>query len=323
MPGTLDTRRARRTWLAFVFLFALVGISGAARAQTRPDLEKARAAYLARNYPEAEQRLRTLTDPKTGFKERLLLSQARMYLAATLLAQGKKDDAQEVLEQLILEEPTFEPDPLSFPGPVVNTFIDTRASLQERLRQAAANAARLEAERKARAEAERQKQEAWLRQVKTMAEEEKITVHNQRLVAFVPFGAGQFQNRQPILGWVFLGTEAALAIAAGITVPMNAYAARRADEEHLSGDVDKKAQLYVDRQENIRIVNLSLIGAFAAVAIGGIVHANLTFVDRFVEVKKRPLPAVGKTRWTPLLAPRLEPDGRPNGLVLGVAGTTF
>lgn len=142
-----------------------------AHAQSRPDLEKARAAYLGRNYAEAETRLLALTDDKTGFRERLLLSQARMYLGATLLAEGKNEAAQEAFERLILEDSSFEPDPLSFPSNVINTFIDIRATLQDRLRQAAANAAKLAAERKARAEAERARQEAWLRDVKSMAEQ--------------------------------------------------------------------------------------------------------------------------------------------------------
>ena len=120
--------------------FAVVVLGGrTASAQGRVDVEKARAAYLARNYAEAEERLRALVDPKTGLKELSLLSQARMYLGAVLLAQGKRDPAVEVFEKMILEDPAFEPDPLSFPGDVINTFFDVRAQLQEKIRQAAAD----------------------------------------------------------------------------------------------------------------------------------------------------------------------------------------
>ncbi len=306
--------------VVLLVLLGLLAFVPSAHAQSRADLEKARAAYFARNYAEAEDRLRLLTDPKTGFHERLLLSQARMFLGGALIAQGKKDEAQQVFETLILEEPTFEPDPLSFPGDVINTFIDVRATLQERLRQAAANAARLEAERKARLEAERARQEAWLAQIKRMAEEEKITVRNQRIVAFVPFGAGQFQNRQPVLGWIFLSTEAALAVASGVTVPMRAYAASRANEENVNGDVHRTAALYKNREENIRIVNLSLVGAFAAVAIAGVVQANLAFVDEFVETKKRPLPSA---KLTPTFSPLTKEDGALAGASVGITGVLF
>lgn len=94
--------------LVFAAAFVVVVLGGrTASAQGRVDVEKARAAYLARNYAEAEERLRALVDPKTGLKELGLLSQARMYLAAVLLAQGKPDAAAEVLEKMILEDPAF------------------------------------------------------------------------------------------------------------------------------------------------------------------------------------------------------------------------
>src|SRR5688572_8355608 len=171
-----------RRALAGAVFAALILAAPVARADGRAELEKGRAAYLARNWAEAEDRLRALVDPATGLKERPLLSQARMYLGAALLAQGKKEAATDIFEKLVLEDPTFEPDPLSLPGDVVNTFIDTRAQLAERIKNAAVTAAKLEAERKAREEAEREKQRKWLELVKAQAMDEKITVRNSRLV---------------------------------------------------------------------------------------------------------------------------------------------
>jgi tetratricopeptide (TPR) repeat protein len=302
--------------------FAVVLLGGRGRtasAQGRVDVEKARAAYLARNYAEAEERLRVLVDPKTGLKELSLLSQARMYLGAVLLAVGKRDPAVEVFEKLILEDPAFEPDPLSFPGEFINTFYDVRAQLQEKIRQAAQTSARLEAERRAKAEDERRKQEAWLAKIKQMATEEKITVRNNRLVAFLPFGAGQFQNGDAVLGWTFLVTEAALVVGTGITVPMYAYHRGRAEDVASTNDF-RTAQLYQDRADNIRTVNLSFVGAFAALAITGVVQANLAYVPETVETKKRDLPAV--SRIVPMLAPVARSEGSltPDGAILGLRG---
>lgn len=315
-------RALRRLAVAAAFCGVLVG-ARAASAQGRVDVEKARAAYLARNYAEAEDRLRVLVDAKTGLKELSLLSQARMYLGAVLLAQGKRDAAVEVFEKMILEDPSFEPDPLSFPGDVINTFFDVRGQLQEKIRQSAQNAARLEAERRARAEEERRRQEAWLAKVKQMATEEKITVRHNRLIAFLPFGAGQFQNGDRVLGWTLLVSEAACVLGTGITVPMYSYARGRAEDEARSGDLERKAQLYQDRADNIRTVNLSFAGAFAALAITGIVQANLSYVPETFETKKRPLPPV--SRLTPILAPlaRSESSAVPSGVFVGVSGVTF
>jgi len=307
--------------MVVVTTFVIVVLSGrAASAQGRVDVEKARAAYLARNYAEAEDRLRPLVDPKTGLKELALLSQARMYLGAVLLAQGKRDPAVEVFEKMILEDPTFEPDPLSFPGDVINTFFDVRAQLQEKIRQAAEASARLEAERRAKAAEERRKQEAWLAKVKQLAAEEKITVRNNRLVAFLPFGAGQFQNGDPVLGWTFLVTEAVLVVGTGITVPMYAYHRGRA-EDLASANDSRTAQLYQDRADNIRTVNLSLVGAFAAIAITGVVQANLAFVPEKVETRTRELPPLA--RIAPVITPvgRNETSAAPDGATLGIRGT--
>lgn len=305
-----------RRLLATLAFGALMLGSQVARADPRAELEKARAAYLARNWAEAEERTRVLVDPKTGVKDRALVSQGRMILGATLLAQGKKDAATDVFEKLILEDPTFEPDPLGFPSEVVNTFIDTRAQLAERIKNAAVTAAKLEAERKAREEAEREKQRIWLEKVKAQAQEEKITVRNSRLVACLPFGAGQFQNNQPVLGWIFLGTEAALVAGTIVTLPMYLYARQREQEERNTRDIERKADQYDQRADDIQRVNLGLVGAFAAVAAAGIVQANLVFQPEREERKKRDLPPLGH------LSPVVTPLAG-GGAYVGVTGATF
>lgn len=306
-------RALRRLLVAAAFAAVVLG-GRAASAQGRVDVEKARAAYLARNYAEAEERLRALVDPRTGLKELSLLSQARMYLGAVLIAQAKQDEAAQTFENLILGDSSFEPDPLSFPANVINTFFDVREKLQVKIRQNALNQARIEAQRRAVAEEERRQQEAWLARVKQMAQEEKITVRNNRLVAFLPFGAGQFQNGEPVLGWTFLISEAACVIGTGITIPMYTYARGRAQDEARAGDLNRTAALYQDRADNIRTVNLSFAGAFAAIAITGIVQANLSYVPERVETKKRDLPPLGAGLTVkPVFSP----------LFVGVTGTIF
>ncbi len=305
-----------RRLLAIAAFGALTLGASAARAEPRAELEKARAAYLARNWAEAEERVRVLVDPKTGVKDRAIVSQGRMILGASLLAQGKKDAATDVFEKLILEDPTFEPDPLGFPGEVINTFIDTRAQLAERIKNAAVTAAKLEAERKAREEAEREKQRVWLEKVKAQAQEEKITVRHSRLVASVPFGVGQFQNDQPVLGWIFLGTEAALVAGTVVTLPMYLYARRREQEERNGRDIERKADQYDQRADDIQLVNLGLVGAFAAVAVAGVVQANLVFQPEKEERKKRELPPVG--RLSPIVTPLAG-----GGAYVGLTGATF
>ncbi len=290
--------------------------ASAAHADPRAELEKARAAYLARNWAEAEERARVLVDPTTGVKDRAIVSQGRMILGAALIAEGKKEQAADVFEKLILEDPTFEPDPLGFPSEVVNTFIDTRAQLAERIKNAAITAAKLEAERKAREEAEREKQRVWLEKVKAQAQEEKITVRHSRLVASLPFGVGQFQNDEPLLGWIFLGTEAALVAGTVVTLPMYLYARRREAEERNAGDIERKADQYDQRADDIQLVNLGLVGGFAVIAVAGVVQANLAFTPTKEERKHRELPPLG--RLSPVVTPLAG-----GGAYVGVTGATF
>jgi tetratricopeptide (TPR) repeat protein len=287
-------------------------LAGPAHADSRAELEKARASFLARHWQDAEERLRALLDdPKSGLKERALISQARMYLGASLLAQGKKDEAKEVFEKLVLDDPTYEPDPLSFPADAINTYIDVRSSLLEQIRTATQTAARLAAERKAREEAEREAQRIWLEKVKAQAAEEKITVRHSRLVAFLPLGAGQFQNGQPVLGWTFLGTQVAALAGTAVTWGMYSYARHREAEE-LNGD-NQLSEQWHQRAEEIRLANLGFTGAFLVLAAAGIVQANLAFVPESAEKKKRDLPPLElPPRRSELERGRapLEPDAR-------------
>ena len=337
-------RRSRGGTAARIVALGLIALATAtavpARADARADLEKARAAFVARNWVDAEERLRALLDPKNGLKERSLVSQARMYLGATLLAQGKKDDAKETFEKLVLDDPTFEPDPLSFPGDAINTFIDVRSSLLEQIRNAQQTAARLAAEKKAREEAEREKQRAWLEKVKAQAAEEKITVRHNRVVASLPFGAGQFQNGQPILGWAFLGAEVAAVAGTAVTYGMYLYARSRENEElrRPGGDVNQLVPQYHQRAEDLRIANLSFAGAFVVIAATGIIQAHLAYVPESREKKKRELPPLGSrsrlhrdsasmdrplSGFAPIVSPLPGIDGTPAGVYLGVRGLTF
>jgi len=263
-----------------------------AQAQNRAEIDKARAAYLARNYDEAEARLRWLLDPASGAKELWLLSQGRMYLGAVLFARGVHDEAVAFFEKLIADDPSFEPDPLSFPPDVINSFFDVRGRLEERRRQITLDASRLEAQQRALAEEQRRRQQAWLERITRMAEEETIVERRSRWVAFAPFGVGQFQNGKSALGWTFLSAEAACVVGSAVTVPMFAYARARAESEVHAGDLQRQADGYQARANTLQWVNLGFVAAFAAIAVVGVVEANASFVPEKVHVRSRRIPPV-------------------------------
>jgi hypothetical protein len=289
-------------------LIALVLWGGRARADEQSDLAKARAAYEAKNYEDADRRLRAMLDPDTGtLKDAYLRTQARMYLGATLLAEKKQAEASTVFEALLLDEPSFEPDPLSFPTEVVDAFIDTKKRIIDKINQTKAEHARQAAERKVREEEEKRKAAERVRLLERLATEEKVTERHSRWVAMVPFGVGQFQNGQTALGWVFLGTEAALLVASAVTVPFYRDQRAQALDAYVQGDTTR-SQAYFDRATNLRNANAGLDVGFVVVAAIGILHAQLTCVPDPSETKKRPLPTVA-----------VEPQ--KHGAVLGIQGT--
>ncbi len=297
-PGPPMTRvycmrvvRAALVGAAFMLSFESV-----AHADAQADFEKARTAYRAHAYEDAESRFTALLDPRAVEKlEPAVASQARMYLGAAYIAEKRKEDAERVFERLLVEDPRFDPDPLTFPTDVLNDFIDVRSRIRQRLNDAAAAAARLDAERRGREELEKKRQAERLRILEQMASEEQITVRHRRLVAFVPFGAGQFQNGQYALGWIFLGVESALAIGSGVTFIPYTDAINRRNEESRAGDPDHKSDLYASRARTAQIVDWSLVGGLVLVMGGGILQANLAFVPESAETKTRSIPQAKTT----------------------------
>ena len=100
----------------------------------------------------------------------------------------------------------------------------------------------------------------------------------------IPFGAGQFQNDQPALGWTLLGTEAALA---GVSIASaSILASLQAQGTRPNVDVPAlNSRIHIWKQLN----NLTFAG-FALAATAGIVHAQLSYDPSQRIVKQRPLP---------------------------------
>ena len=217
--------RALRSILAPAFasaiLLAACIAGGTARADEQSELDKVRAAYAVQKYDEAEARLRDVLDPKhPALRDPALVTQARMYLAAVLIAKKQPDQATPVFEKILLDDPDFEPDILSFPTEVIDQFIDTRARLRERLNELAQERARKELERKIQEEDAKRREVARVAMLERLAGEEKVTTLSSRWLALVPFGTGQFQNGDRALGWFFLATETACVVGTGVTVPI-------------------------------------------------------------------------------------------------------
>jgi hypothetical protein len=289
-----------------------------AHADARADFEKAKAAFLARNWADAEEKLKALLDPSSGLKERQLISQTRMYLGAALLKEGKRDEAKDALEKLVVDDPVFEPDPLGFPGDAIDLFIDVRSAMLEQIKIAQQTQARLAAEKRARDDAEHEAQRLWMEKVKAQAGEEAITVKHSRLVAAIPFGVGQFQNKQSVLGWIFLGGEVAALAGTVVTYGMYRYATNRRNETYqpfqTNTVTNNLSPQWKNRADDIQVVNLAITAGVVGLAAIGIAQAQLAFVPEAAETKKRDLPPLELPKTTAVIAPI------PNGAIFGASG---
>jgi hypothetical protein len=306
----------------------LLATSGVARAQVdeQGELDKGRNAYLAHQYDQADGRFHDMLDTKNGtLRDKVLVNQARMYWAAVKLAKNQPDAANDLFEELLLSDATFNPDPLAFPTDVVNAFIDARARLRKKIEAIERDKARREAERKTREEKERAEQLEYTRRIERMAKEEKTVEVHSRWLALLPFGIGQFQNGQKVLGWVFLGTEAALLAAAAITVPVYLAQLQARTDANAQG-LQSQANQYIARAENVRTANIILNASFGTVWLLGVAQSELAFVHEDAIVTTRPLPKPASppsdkapsVSWSVL--PILPVEGKGGGLSVGVVG---
>jgi hypothetical protein len=255
------------------------------RADDR-SVDQAAITYETGRYDECVQRFQAilLPDAPTRPTTQEGRSRARMYLAACQMTLKRSSEADAQFEQLIRENYRYSPDRASFSPPILGRFLDIRERLRDEIEAKVKADQEKEAElRRLQEERERQERERQ-RAIERMAREQIITQRNSRAVALIPFGVGQFQNRQRPLGWALLGAQATFAAASVVSY-------------FLKENIERQFNASVDEREARRLRDLALqanyisFGAFVVTMLGGIAHAQITFVPEFREIRERPLPA--------------------------------
>jgi hypothetical protein len=285
------------------------------------EAELARVVSLveAAKYEECAARLARLLDPAgpRPLKQPEIVETARLYHATCLIGLGKPEAADEPLRTAVRQNPQMRaPDSLTFPPRVVDRFIKVREELYDELRKKEREAierARREAQAKQKLENER-----WARMLalERMAREEVVVQQNRRWIGLVPFGVGQFQNGNQALGWVFFGSELALAATAVTSTAVYTHIQAQADQYVAEGrppgaDVKKRLDNWYTA------LSLSAYG-FIGVAALGILEAQISFVPEVRRVRERPLVAPAPRKSTL----RLQPDVAVSAhdFALGVRG---
>lgn len=256
------------------------------------ELTRVAGLYEAGKYHECSTEIERLLDPTghTLLRQPAIVESARVYWAACLMGVGESDAADAPLRAAIHENPQMKPpDSLVFPQPVIERFLKVRDSLINEIR--AAEQARI---RQAQAEA-RQRQQSLerdrnrMRALEKLAAQQVVIVKNRRWLAAIPFGVGQFQNREPAFGVTLLVGEVLLSAASLTAIIVQSKLATQADELRRSGGTvdDERLQRNQSAWGTVRTVSF---WAFAGLAAGGIAQAQLEFVPEFREYHQRTLP---------------------------------
>ncbi len=294
----------RRSWPRFV-LSVCVGmtfsaVSASASADDLQQFELGKNRFDGGEYAKAAERFAAMLDaalpPCTQSSGsattscRLtdvdLVERARAYYAASLVALDRNDEADLQIAEILRKNFQFSPDPAAFPQKVVDRFTVVRGRLRQELEAEQEKRAQQEREQRLAAERLKQAEEKWLKTVLAAASEERVVIPNSRFVASLPFGVGQFQNGNARLGMAFAVSEALLGSITLVTSQTLAYYA--SFNPYAQPKATKDA-LATNRLISLRLNQISF-GAFAAVALTGIIQAHVAYVPEIVSVRKRNLP---------------------------------
>ena len=270
----------------------------------------------AAKYEECVAELNRLLDPKgpRPLTAKSVIQTARLYHATCFIGMGKPELADAPLRDAIHADLGMRPpDRLVFPGEVVDRFLRVQQEMQDEIRkaeQATVAKAVAEAARRQKLENER-----WARMLllERLAAQELVIVRNRRWIAALPFGAGQFQNGDDGLGYLFLSTEAVLGLTALTALSVHTNIQTNADRA--GGSVEEGVN---ERLDNWHLALRASSWAFVGVAAFGILEAQLSFVPEFRRVRVRPRSELPPRRSSVEIAPRLS-AGR-GSLDFGISG---
>lgn len=270
------------------------------RADDR-SIDQAAIAYEMGRFEECIQQFQAILqhDSSNGPSTQEGRSRARMYLAACQMSLKHNEEADAQFEELLRENYKFSPDRAAFSPSIYGRYLTIRGRLQAEIElREQEEQKRIEELRKQQLEQERLERER-REQVERMAREQIVLQKNSRMVALIPFGVGQFQNHQRTFGWTLLGAEATFAAGSVVT-----YFLKENIERQFNASVNE-AEARKLRDTAVQ-ANYLFFGAFVVTMLSGIVHAQVTFVPEFREIRERALPPMTPPSPTaPPLSPQL------------------
>ena len=239
--------------------------------------DRAEAEYQAARYASCSALLTGLFRRATGhgFTTDTYRDEARHYAFACAHLSGDAELAKEHVKAGLRENPgLLDPDPQLFRPNVIERFRQIRVSAEEELIREGRDALKDQAEEKKRFEKLKRERAEQLEELKAMAREERVFQKNNRWMAAVPFGVGQFQNRSDALGWFFLTSEVLLVgtLATATIIELDTHS------QNPTGPVVAEANSNLSAARSAQVIGG---WGFLALAVIGIVEAQVNFVPEF------------------------------------------
>lgn len=258
---TRSVRRPSLLALLTLLLAPLVVWAGPAE-----DFEQGRNAYLYGDFKQVVDKLSPLVDPDIKLADPEDLARAYELLGLSYFYLDRKDDARRIFERLVRFRPDMRLNPVLVPPPAVAFHEEVRAALADDIARERAALRR------------RQQEEEERRRKANQVLVEIETRRNSRLVAVLPFGVGQFQNDEPVLGGLLLGSEL-VSIGLSVTFFLMVEDLRNASGPY----VNRFPREDLDRAESLQTAQLVSGGVAVGLMVFGAAHALWRYRDRVEE----------------------------------------
>jgi tetratricopeptide (TPR) repeat protein len=198
------TPRRRARWTAVAIAALVAATAGRAAASPSQELERARQAFREHDYESAAKLATYLLYPEERLGLPVDLVEAHVILGASAFEIGHRAEAKREFERALQIQPEKVLTDMLFSDGAIRLFDETRGDIEARARR-----------------------DAELRKIAD--ERERIRKYRESLVVverrsfgvnFLPFGAGQFQNKQPTRGLLFAAGE---GLTAGVSLGIFLY----------------------------------------------------------------------------------------------------
>jgi hypothetical protein len=265
----------RRLVLLVALLIPAAALGQKPVVDATAEFNAGRRAYEQRRYQEVVNRLRPLLYPSILLASEEQTIDAHKLLAISHFLLDDREAAKRELVSLIGYRPDYVFDPTADPPKAVEFFEVVRRDLDKRAKEAR--------DRQAREEERRRLEEELARRRVVFVDRtqivERVVDRRTRWPLYVPFGYGQFDNRQRGKGWFFLSAESVL-LAGTIT----------------SAAIYGAGQGHWHRSDKTAIYALQSTvwaggAAFVGVLVWGVVDALKNAPPRESVITKDPVPA--------------------------------